>query len=135
MLIVRDAFFGVRRFDQFQARLGISRNILTQRLNWLIDQEVMDKVQYSERPARHEYRLTTKGRDLWPILNAMWQWGDKHAAPDGAPMKMVRNACGKVTDAVLTCSRCGERISSRDVRVMSGPGDLDRVVQSAVEAR
>jgi DNA-binding HxlR family transcriptional regulator len=135
MLIVRDAFFGVRRFDQFQVRLGISRNILNQRLNWLVDQEVLNKVQYSERPPRHEYRLTAKGRDLWPILNTMWQWGDKHAAPDGPPMKMVHKACGKVTDAVLTCSRCGERISSRDVRAMPGPGDLDRVVESIVEAR
>jgi hypothetical protein len=69
------------------------------------------------------------------VPHAMWQWGDKHAAPDGPPMKMVHKACGKVTDAVLTCSRCGERINSRDVRAMPGPGDLDRVVESVVRAR
>jgi DNA-binding HxlR family transcriptional regulator len=120
---------------QFHQRLGISRNILNQRLNRLVDHDVLDKVHYSERAPRHEYRLTAKGRDLWPILNAMWQWGDKHAAPNGPPLKMVHKACGKVTDAVLTCSRCGERISSGDVRAMPGPGDLDRVVESVVKTR
>ena len=81
MLIVRDAFLGVRRFDQFQRRLGISRNILQQRLNRLVEAGVLARVQYSERPPRFEYRLTDKGRDLWPVLTAMRQWGDKYAAP------------------------------------------------------
>jgi len=132
MLVVRDAFFGVRRFDEFQERLGISRNILTQRLSWLVEQDVMEKVPYSEHPPRYEYRLTAKGRDLWPILDAMRQWGDKHAAPDGPPLKLVHKACGHTTEPVLTCSRCGQRISSRDVRSEPGPGDLDRIVADAV---
>lgn len=135
MLIVRDTFFGVRRFDEFQERLGISRNILNQRLNWLVGQDVLEKVPYSERPLRYEYRLTAKGRDLWPILNAMRQWGDKHAAPDGPPLKLVHKTCGHMTEAVLTCSRCGKRISARDVRSMPGPGDLDGIVANAGASR
>jgi len=135
MLVVRDAFFGVRRFEQFHERLSISRNILTQRLNWLVDQMVLDKVQYSEHPPRFEYRITPKGRDLWPILNAMRQWGDKYAAPDGAPMKVVHKRCGEITEPVLTCSHCGERIGPRDVRAVAGPGDLDGIVESLRAAR
>src|SRR3954452_13292002 len=83
LLIVRDAFLGVRRFDDFQERLGISRNVLHQRLTTLVDAEIFDRVLYSERPPRHEYRLTDKGRDLWPVITTMRQWGDKWAAPDG----------------------------------------------------
>ncbi len=134
MLIVRDAFLGVRRFDQLQSRLGISRNILNQRLSWLVDQGVLEKARYSERPPRFEYRLTAKGRDLWPVLNAMRQWGDKHAAPDGPPLQIVHKGCGKVTEAVLTCARCGDRIGPRDVRVVSGRGDVDGIVDAAVTA-
>jgi DNA-binding HxlR family transcriptional regulator len=131
MLIVRDAFFGIRRFDQFQERLGISRNILNQRLNWLVDNGVLERVQYNEHPPRHEYKLTAKGRDLWPVLTAMRQWGDKHAAPDGPPMRIVHKACGEVTEAVLTCAHCGERLSARDVRAIPGRGDLDGLLGSA----
>jgi DNA-binding HxlR family transcriptional regulator len=81
MLIVRDAFLGVTRFDEFQRRLGISRNILQQRLARLVDAGVLVRVPYSEHPPRHDYRLTDKGRDLWPVLTAMRQWGDKYDWP------------------------------------------------------
>jgi DNA-binding HxlR family transcriptional regulator len=131
MLIVRDVFLGVRRFDQLQERLGISRNILNQRLTGLVDQGVLEKVRYSDHPPRSEYRLTAKGRDLWPVLNAMRQWGDKHAAADGPPLRIVHRACGHMTEAVLTCARCGERIGPRDVRAVSGPGDFDGIVDAA----
>ena len=131
MLIVRDAFLGVRRFDQFQERLGISRNVLNQRLNHLVDAGVLDKVPYSERPPRHEYRLTNKGRDLWPVLTAMRQWGDKHAAPDGPPVRIVHKGCGRASQAVLTCASCGGHLSPRDVTVVRGPGDLDALLDIA----
>lgn len=134
MLIVRDAFLGVRRFDQFQERLGISRNVLNQRLNHLVDAGVLDRVPYSDHPPRHEYRLTSKGRDLWPVLTAMRQWGDKHAAPDGPPIRVVHNRCGKVSQAVLTCSACGEPLSARDVHVVRGPGDLDSLLDVSPSA-
>jgi DNA-binding HxlR family transcriptional regulator len=128
MLIVRDAFLGIRRFDQFQERLGISRNILNQRLSFLVDAGVFEKVKYSERPPRFEYRLTAKGRDLWPVLTAMRQWGDTYAAPDGPPLRIVHDACGKVSDAVMACSSCGEALSPSDVRAVRGPGDLDHLL-------
>jgi len=132
MLIIRDAFLGITRFDQFQERLGISRNILNARLTLLVDHGVFDKVEYSKHPPRHEYRLTARGRDLWPVLIAMRQWGDKYAAPDGPPLQVVHRSCGKVTEAVLTCSQCGERVGPRNVRAVPGPGDLDGLVGSAV---
>ena len=127
MLILRDVFLGVTRFDQFQERLGISRNILGQRLSKLVDEGVLDKVPYSEHPLRYDYRLTAKGRDLWPVLTAMRQWGDKYAAPEGPPLEVIHRDCGKVSQAVLTCSACGEPITARDVRAVPGPGDADQL--------
>lgn len=123
MLIVRDAFLGYSRFDEFSERLGISRNVLTSRLARLVEAGVLVKVPYSQQPLRHDYRLTDKGRDLWPVLTAMRQWGDRHAAPDGPPMQLVhRGGCGHVCQAVLVCSECGERLGPGDVKVVPGPG-------------
>jgi len=122
MLIVRDAFLGVSRFDDFQRRLGISRNILQQRLGRLVEEGVLARVPYSEHPPRHDYRLTDKGRDLWPVLTAMRQWGDCHAAPSGPPVQVVHKGCGSIADAVLVCASCGERLGPRDVEAVPGPG-------------
>jgi DNA-binding HxlR family transcriptional regulator len=80
LLIVRDAFFGRRRFEEFQESLGIARNVLTDRLNRLVDEGIFDRVLYSERPERYEYRLTTKGRELLVPLTALREWGEKHGA-------------------------------------------------------
>ena len=122
MLIVRDAFLGVRRFDDFQSRLGISRNILTTRLATLVEAGVLERVPYRERPLRHEYRLTVKGRDLWPVLTTMREWGDRWAAPDGAPLELVHDACGEPMVLALTCNACGEPVDSSSVRAHPGPG-------------
>jgi len=78
LLIIRDAFFGLRRFDQFQQSLGIARNVLTDRLARLVEEGIFDRVRYSERPERFEYRLTKKGRDLNVALTALRQWGDEY---------------------------------------------------------
>ena len=130
LLIVRDAFLGVTRFDDFQVRLGISRNILTQRLNRLVEHEVLKRVAYSEHPLRWEYRLTGKGRDLWHVITAMRQWGDRWAAPAGPPLQTRHIACGHVVTAVPVCSQCGELLDARSVTAVPGPGaaagDLDR---------
>src|SRR5262249_13621941 len=115
MLIVRDAFLGVTRFDEFRQRLGISRNILNQRLATLVEHDVLEKSRYSEHPPRYEYRLTSKGHDLWPVLTTLRQWGDKYAAPDGPPLQVVHTSCGKVADAVMSCSYCGQRLTARDL--------------------
>lgn len=130
LLIVRDAFLGVTRFDQLHERLGISRNVLNQRLAHLVEHGVLEKIAYSERPLRHDYRLTDKGRDLFPILTTMRQWGDKYAAPDGPPLRLRHQACGRLTQAVLVCDKCGEPLASSTVRAVAGPGDLDRIVAS-----
>jgi len=122
MLVVRDAFMGVHRFDAFQERLGISRNILTQRLAKLVAAGILDKRAYQDNPPRYDYVLTEKGRDLWPLLTALRQWGDKHAAPHGPPVQVEHKGCGHVATLVLSCEHCGERVGPRDVAVRRGPG-------------
>src|SRR5579875_583914 len=92
LLILRDVFLGVTRFDEIQHRLGISRNVLNQRLQGLVESGVLERVPYSDRPVRYEYRLTDKGRDLFPVLTALRQWGDKYAAPAGPPLRMRHKA-------------------------------------------
>jgi DNA-binding HxlR family transcriptional regulator len=122
LLIVRDAFLGVTRFDDYQARLGISRNILTQRLNHLVENDVLKRVAYSDHPPRSEYRLTAKGRDLWQVVTAMRQWGDKWAAPDGPPVETRHAGCGQIMTALSTCTHCGEPLDARSVVAVPGSG-------------
>ena len=131
MLILRDVFLGVTRFDDFHERLGISRNILNQRLNHLVETDVLEKVRYSDHPPRYDYRLTAMGRDLWPVLTAMRQWGDRYAAPEGPPVQVLHQGCGEIADAVLVCATCGEPIGPRDVRAVSGPGAIEPLVETA----
>jgi DNA-binding HxlR family transcriptional regulator len=130
-LIVRDALLGISRFDDFHERLGISRNVLNQRLAALVDAGVFEKVLYCEHPPRHEYRLTSKGRDLWPVIAAMRQWGDRWAAPDGPPLEIVHQACGQVSQIVATCSVCGEPVIDGGMRAVDGPGARDALLAVA----
>src|SRR3954451_7206267 len=115
LLIVRDALLGVRRFDDFQRSLGIARNVLTDRLGRLVDEGVLERRAYSEKPLRHEYRLTDKGRDLWPVVHALVSWGDRHEAPEGPPVRFAHRDCGGVVDARRMCERCGAALEVRDV--------------------
>ena len=115
LLIIRDAFFGVTRFDDFQERLGIARNVLNQRLAHLVDEGVLERVRYSEHPPRFDYVLTEQGRDLWPVIVALRQWGDHWRAPDGPPVQLVHRACGHVAELIPVCSECGTTF---------GPGDV-----------
>lgn len=131
MLIVRDAFLGVSRFDLFQERLGISRNVLNERLAKLVRAGILEKVPYSDHPRRYDYRLTDKGRDLWPVLTTMRQWGDKYAAPDGPPMLTIHKACGAVSNPTLTCSVCGEPMKGEDVQAVAGPGEVEPMLVSS----
>jgi DNA-binding HxlR family transcriptional regulator len=132
LLILRDVFLGVTRFDEFQERLGISRNVLGQRLASLIEHGVLTKVPYSERPPRYDYRLTEKGRDLWPVITTMRQWGDKHAAPVGPPLELIHKPCGEITEGQLTCVACGHPMDERNVRAVPGPGAVEPLVRWAV---
>jgi DNA-binding HxlR family transcriptional regulator len=122
MLIVRDAFLGIRRFDDFQSRTGIARNVLTARLEHLVEHGVLERRPYQERPLRHEYVLTEKGRDLWHVLTAMREWGDRWAAPDGPPVELVHRSCDHVTRTSVVCDHCGEPLDARAVQAVPGPG-------------
>src|SRR4051794_31903648 len=124
LLVLRDAFRGKRRFEDFQRSLGIARNVLTERLGRLVDEGVLERRAYSERPLRHEYRLTDKGRDLWPVVHALVTWGDRYAAPDGPPRRFYHRDCGGVVSAHRTCARCGAELELRDVRAEPGPALL-----------
>lgn len=134
LLIVRDVFLGVTRFDEMQQRLGISRNILNQRLARLVEQGVLAKVPYSQHPPRCDYTLTAKGRALWPVITAMRQWGDAHAAPDGPPLQLIHRDCGEIADAHMTCSACGGVIDAEDVKSVPGPGEVESLIGSAWRA-
>ena len=122
MLIVRDAFLGVTRFEDFRQRLGISRNILQQRLTKLVAADVLKRVPYSVHPPRDDYRLTAKGRDLWPVLTAMRQWGDTYAAPDGPPIEVIHDACGHAGRQIMVCEHCRQPVGPRDVHAVPGEG-------------
>jgi DNA-binding HxlR family transcriptional regulator len=122
LLILRDALLGIRRFDDFQADLGIARNVLTDRLGRLVEAGVLERRAYSERPLRHEYRLTDKGRDLWPVVHALARWGDKHEAPGGPPRLFVHRDCGGAIDDHRICEACGAAVEVRDVQALPGPG-------------
>lgn len=127
LLIVRDALLGVSRFDDFQRHLGISRNVLNDRLARLVDQGVLEKVRYQDHPPRYDYRLTEKGRDLWEVLDAMRRWGDRWEVPAaGPPADLVHRPCGHVIDVELRCSECGEVLEQRDLRLVPGPGADER---------
>lgn len=113
MLVIRDAFHGVRRFDDFQERLGVARNVLSDRLSRLVDEGILEKRPYQERPQRFEYRLTSKGVDLFPVLVSLMKWGDRHAPdPGGPPMLVLHRGCGGQVDERLLCDRCGEPITA-----------------------
>jgi DNA-binding HxlR family transcriptional regulator len=122
LLIVRDAFHGVRRFEDFQRRLGVARNILTDRLQRLCSLGVFDRVRYQERPERHEYRLTDMGRDLWPVIIALRGWGDRHLAPAGPPVRLEHRDCGGAVVHRVVCADCGEALQPRDSLILPGPG-------------
>ena len=117
LLIVRDAFLGRRRFEEFQESLGIARNILTDRLAKLVDHGVFERVRYQERPERYEYRLTDKGRDLRVPLLALMQWGDRYLSPK--PPRLARRASDHAPVAVAILTPDGTRVDPADVETVA----------------
>ena len=123
LLILRDAFYGVRRFEAFRTHLGISRKVLTNRLQTLTQEEILKKVAYQENPVRYEYRLTEKGLDLFPILISIMDWGDNWLSKaEDKPVKFIHKDCGHETRPKLMCSHCNGELSARNMRPMPGPG-------------
>jgi len=124
ILVLREVFTGHRRFSEMQRSLGIARNVLANRLDRLVDEGILERRCYCERPVRHEYFLTEKGLDLWPVMVALLHWGDKHLPfPDGPPMILVhKGECGGEVNDRRICERCGEHLGPRDARAVEGPG-------------
>jgi DNA-binding HxlR family transcriptional regulator len=126
-LVIREAFYGTRRFDDFVDHLGIGRNILTERLHRLTDEGIFDKIAYSERPTRYEYRLTDKGRALFGVIAALHRWGnDWLATEDGPPVEMVDRRTGHVVNPVVVDEETGERLDPRQITLRPGPGFRDQ---------
>jgi DNA-binding HxlR family transcriptional regulator len=131
LLIVREAFSGVRRFDDFRKHLDIARNVLTDRLQRLVDAGVLVQQPYQDNPPRNEYRLTESGRDLQPVLLGLMQWGDRWLADaKGPPLQLEHVGCGQVTTATLVCGHCKEPLDVRNTRLGEGPGLPKAVAQA-----
>lgn len=127
LLILRDALLRVRRFEEFEESLGIARRVLSERLALLVDEGILKKVAYQDNPPRHEYRLTEKGLELYPVILSLVHWGDKYYdRKKGPPLLHTHKTCGHDFRAVMTCSECGEPVTARDVIVHAGPGAKKR---------
>jgi len=123
LLVIRDVFNGRRRFGEMRESLGIAPNILTNRLERLVEQDILERRPYQERPPRHEYFLTEKGLDLWPTMVAMLEFGDRHLAEeDGPPMVLRHKGCGGRINGRGICERCDQVLTARDARAEDGPG-------------
>ena len=122
-LILREAFFGVRRYGQMQRNLGIARNVLAQRLRQLVDDGMLERVRYRTDPDWYEYRLTERALDLYPAIVGLMRWADEHFAadPDVATLQLVHRSCGKPAEPYLACSHCHEPITARDIKPTVGP--------------
>lgn len=126
LMILRDCFLGVRRFEAYQRRLGISRTIVTDRLRGLVEEGLLRREVYQHNPVRHEYRLTAKGLDLHPVIMAIAHFGDAYYAGDAGPPVLRRHkACGHDFHPVQVCSQCGETVTARQVEARAGRGFPD----------
>lgn len=123
LLVLREVFLGRRRFAEMAEDLGIARNILTDRLNKLVDEGILVRHDIGAKGGRHEYRLTEQGRALFPVLVALMQWGDRRRKlPKGAPTELVHRTCNRKTTPTLVCSNCGEPLSADSVAARTGRG-------------
>lgn len=122
-LVLREAFYGTTRFDDFERVLGIGRNVLTQRLKRLVEAGILERVAYQQNPPRYDYVPTEKGRDLFPVLAAIARWGDRWlASDDGPPVVLHHETCGHDTHAEVVCAQCRTPLQLADVTTRLGPG-------------
>jgi DNA-binding HxlR family transcriptional regulator len=127
LLVLREVLLGRHRFQEIKRNTGIATNILTDRLQTLVDHGVLERRPYGEHAESYEYVPTQKARDANPVLVALMQWGDQHATPTGGPPRvLVHTTCGHDADPVLTCAHCAERIDPTELRVRPGPGADER---------
>lgn len=127
LLILREAFYGVRRFDDFHATLGCARNLLAERLKTLLMHGILERVAYQDERARgrHEYRLTDKGHDLFPALVALMKWGDQWTADDAGPaVRLFHRDCGEPVTVELTCAAGHAPLGARDTEAVPGSGAI-----------
>jgi DNA-binding HxlR family transcriptional regulator len=123
LLIVRSVMHGNRRFGEMQESLGIARNVLSSRLQRLVDEEILERRAYQESPPRYEYFLTQKGLDLWPALIALLNWGDRYSPdPEGPRRLIVHKECGGTVSERGICESCGQVLTARDAKQVPGPG-------------
>ncbi|WP_028934692.1 winged helix-turn-helix transcriptional regulator [Pseudonocardia spinosispora] len=127
-LVMRQAFYGARRFEQFQHQLGLSRNVLTQRLDALVEADMLDRVPYQDRPTRYEYVPTEKGRDFFTVLAAMIRWGDRWLAdPEGPPIELHDRRTGDRVQPAVVDAATGEPLDIRNIRATPGPSLPDHL--------
>jgi len=126
ILILRDAFHGLTRFDEFQSSLNIAPGMLTRRLNGLVEAGLLEKRQYSSHPPRHEYVLTGRGRDFRPVLVAMLAWGNRHFAPEGASVTLVDRETGTPTEPLVIDRKSGRPMSDKTFIFAPGPAANER---------
>jgi DNA-binding HxlR family transcriptional regulator len=119
-LIIRDAFLGVTRFIDFEQSLGIARNVLTDRLNKLVNEGIFERVRYQEHPPRYEYRLTPKGSDLFTALNALRQWGDQHLS--AKPMRLLRRKADQTPVIAALVPEGAPVLNADEIELVPGPG-------------
>ncbi len=127
ILILRDAFLGLTRFDQFQKSLGIAPTMLTRRLNGLVESGLLERRQYSERPPREDYVLTARGADFRPVLWALLDWGNKHFAPEGASVHLVDKATGAPAEPILVDRASGRPMDPAHFTPAPGPAASEAV--------
>lgn len=122
-LVLREAFYGTTRFEDWQRNLGIGRNVLAERLKRLVAEDMLTRHRYQEHPERFEYHLTEKGRDFFPVLMAMLRWGDRWLdGGRGAPVALRHLPCGHLTQPEVVCGHCGKALRRDEVQGELGPG-------------
>ncbi|HEX7947516.1 MAG TPA: helix-turn-helix domain-containing protein [Phenylobacterium sp.] len=121
LMILRDAFHGLTRFDQFQKSLGVAPNILTRRLAKLVEAGMLERRRYNARPPRDEYVLTAQGRDFWPVLVAMMAYGNRHFAREGVASQLVDAQTGAPAEPVLADATTGRRLDPAAFKFAAGP--------------
>lgn len=136
LLILRDVLLGTRRFEDLQRSTGVASNILSDRLDTLVAHGILQRVPLDGRPDRHEYRPTRAGGELAHVLQALMQWGDRHAPPPGGPARvLVHRTCGHETEPLHVCAHCGEPLDPTEVEMHPGPGATPEIVAQGVVPR